>query len=93
LNAWALLAPAIGFGLGMGATLNALMASSMSQVRSDQAGAASGVVNTTVQLGTATGIALSGTVFFTRLGNGSAPATRARSPSASECWSWPLRLR
>ena len=38
---------------------------------------ASGLVNTTVQLGTATGIALFGTVFFTRLGNDDAyvPAT------------------
>jgi predicted MFS family arabinose efflux permease len=40
-----------------------------------QAGAASGLVNTTVQLGTATGIALFGTVFFSRLGSGFESAT------------------
>ena len=75
LNAWALLAPAVGFGLGMGAVLNSLSTTSMSEVRPDQEGSASGVVNTTVQLGTATGIALFGTVFFTRLGSGFVPAT------------------
>jgi len=75
LNAWALLAPAVGFGLGMGAVLNSLFTTSMSEIRPDQAGSASGVVNTTVQLGMATGIALFGTVFFARLGSGFVPAT------------------
>ncbi|MEV7093471.1 MFS transporter [Amycolatopsis sp. NPDC051045] len=75
LSGWALLVPVIAVGLGMGAALNSLFAASMARIRPEQAGAASGVVNTTVQLGTATGIALFGTVFFTRLGNGSASAT------------------
>ncbi|HEY4019966.1 MAG TPA: MFS transporter [Pseudonocardiaceae bacterium] len=76
LNSWALLAPLVGFGLGMGGTLGSLFTLSTSEVRPEQAGAASGLVNTTVQLGTATGVALFGTVFFTRLGNGAyAPAT------------------
>jgi EmrB/QacA subfamily drug resistance transporter len=75
LTAWSLLAPVVGFGLGMGAVLNALFTTSMSQIRPDQAGSASGAVNTTVQLGTATGIALSGTVFFARLDGGFVAAT------------------
>ena len=75
LRGWALLVPVVAVGLGMGAVLNALFAASMAEVPPDQAGAASGVVNTTVQLGTATGIALAGTVFFARLGSGSGPAT------------------
>jgi predicted MFS family arabinose efflux permease len=75
LAAWSLLAPVVGFGLGMGAVLNALFTTSMSQIRPDQAGSASGAVNTTVQLGTATGIALSGTVFFARLDGGFVAAT------------------
>lgn len=75
LNVWALLAPVIGFGLGMGAVLNSLFGVSMSEIQMQQAGAASGLVNTTVQLGTATGIALFGTVFFSRLGSGFESAT------------------
>ena len=71
LGAWALLPPLVGFGVGMGATFNSLFGLSTSEVWAEQAGAASGMVNTTVQLGTATGIALSGTVFFAELGNGS----------------------
>jgi MFS family permease len=75
LSGWALLLPVIAVGLGMGAVLNSLFAASMAGIRPEQAGAASGVVNTTVQLGTATGIALFGTVFFARLDSGSAAAT------------------
>jgi MFS family permease len=75
LSGWALVVPVIAVGLGLGAVLNSLFAASMAGIRPEQAGAASGVVNTTVQLGTATGIALFGTVFFTRLDSGSAAAT------------------
>ncbi|HEY3470449.1 MAG TPA: MFS transporter [Amycolatopsis sp.] len=75
LTGWVLLAPVIAVGLGMGAALNALFTASMSAIPPERAGAASGVVNTTVQLGTATGIALSGTVFFARLESGYAAAT------------------
>jgi predicted MFS family arabinose efflux permease len=75
LSGWALLAPVIGVGLGMGAVLNTLFGTAMAEIRPEQAGAASGVVNTTVQLGTATGIAVFGTVFFTRLDGGYESAT------------------
>ena len=75
LSPLALLGPLIGFGLGMGGTLGSLFTLSTSEVRPEQAGAASGLVNTTVQLGTATGIALFGTVFFARLGDGYPAAT------------------
>lgn len=75
LDARALAVPVVGFGLGVGGVLNSLFATSLSEVRPDQAGSASGVVNTTIQLGTATGIALFGTVFFAVLGAGFVPAT------------------
>jgi predicted MFS family arabinose efflux permease len=65
----------VGLGLGMGAALNALFATSMAQVRPEEAGAASGLLNTTVQLATATGVALFGTVFFAGLDNGFTAAT------------------
>jgi len=74
-SGWALVVPVIAVGLGMGAVLNSLFAASMARIGPERAGAASGVVNTTVQLGTATGIALFGTVFFARLDGGSASAT------------------
>jgi EmrB/QacA subfamily drug resistance transporter len=70
LNTWALLGPMVSFGLGMGGTLGSLFTLSTSEVQPEQAGAASGLVNTTVQLGSAAGIALFGTVFFAKLGNG-----------------------
>ncbi|HEY3479295.1 MAG TPA: MFS transporter, partial [Streptomyces sp.] len=75
LSGWTLLVPVIAVGLGLGGVLNTLFAASMAAVEPARAGAASGIVNTTVQLGTATGIALSGTVFFTRLDSGYPSAT------------------
>ncbi|WP_051792578.1 MFS transporter [Amycolatopsis jejuensis] len=75
LNALALLVPAIAFGLGMGAALGSLFGAYLAQVPPELAGSGSGVMNTTVQLGTATGIALFGTVYFGLLPHGSAAAT------------------
>jgi EmrB/QacA subfamily drug resistance transporter len=69
LHSVALIGPLVGFGIGMGGSLGSLFTQSTSEVRPELAGAASGLVNTTVQLGTATGIALFGTVFFAKLGN------------------------
>ena len=68
LDSTALIGPLIGFGIGLGGSLGSLFTMSTSEVRPELAGAASGLVNTTVQLGTATGIALFGTVFFAKLG-------------------------
>ncbi|GDY31054.1 MFS transporter [Gandjariella thermophila] len=77
LRGWVLIVPEVGFGVGIGAVLNSLFGTSMAEVKPYEAGSASGVVNTTVQLGTATGIALLGTVFFSRLGSGFVAATAA----------------
>ncbi|MBB4686775.1 MFS transporter [Amycolatopsis jiangsuensis] len=75
LDAWALLGPAVGFGLGMGVAMNSLIIRAMADVHPMRAGSASGLLNTTVQLGVATGIASFGTVFFARLPDGFEPAT------------------
>jgi EmrB/QacA subfamily drug resistance transporter len=75
LGPWELIAPGLAFGIGIGSLLNTLFTTALTQVRPDQAGAASGLVNTTVQLGTATGIALFGTIFFSRLPRGYVVAT------------------
>lgn len=55
-------------GLGVGIVVGPIVDLVLERVRHDDAGSASGVLNTADQLGVATGIALSGTVFFTRTG-------------------------
>ena len=67
LNVWETLGPIIFFSFGIGGVLNALFGTAMGQIQPQQAGAASGLVNTTAQLGQAMGIALFGTVFFALL--------------------------
>ncbi|HEX4443929.1 MAG TPA: MFS transporter [Galbitalea sp.] len=75
LSAGELLAPAVFLGLGMGMALSSLFGSYFRGVGPEQAGGASGVVNTTVQLGMASGIAVFGSVYFGNLGSGSSIAT------------------
>ncbi|MBM7791117.1 MFS transporter [Tenggerimyces flavus] len=77
LGSLALALPAVGLGLGMGTVLGSLMGASLSEVPARLAGSASGLVNTTMQLATATGIALFGTVFFGRLHGGDFTAATA----------------
>lgn len=77
LTPWDLIVPGLAFGIGIGSVLNTLFTTAVTQVRPEQAGAASGLVNTTVQLGTASGIALFGTIFFSRLPHGYISATTA----------------
>jgi len=67
LNVAELLGPIVLFSFGIGGVLNASFGTAMGQVQPQQAGAASGLVNTTAQLGQAAGTALSGTVFFSLL--------------------------
>jgi EmrB/QacA subfamily drug resistance transporter len=75
LTSWVLIVPAVAFGLGMGAALSSLFGSYFRQVPLERAGAGSGLVNTTVQLGTASGIAVFGSIYFGNLGLGSTVAT------------------
>jgi len=67
LNVWQMLGPIIFFSFAIGGVLNALFGTAFAQIRPQQAGAASGLVNTTAQVGQASGIALFGTVFFSLL--------------------------
>jgi MFS family permease len=67
LNVWHMLGPIIFFSFGIGGVLNALFGTAFAQIQPQQAGAASGLVNTTAQVGQASGIALFGTVFFSLL--------------------------
>ncbi|MBV6699175.1 MFS transporter [Kitasatospora aureofaciens] len=72
-------------GLGSGLTMPALTGAVLSGVRPERAGAASGVLATTQQFSTATGVAVLGAVFFTALGHHPAPAGYA---GAAELTAW-----
>jgi MFS family permease len=67
LHGWQLAPGLIVAGLGMSMVAATLLTIVLSRVPGDAAGSASGVVNTTVQLGIAAGVALIGTVFLSLL--------------------------
>jgi EmrB/QacA subfamily drug resistance transporter len=67
LTPWQLAAPIVIYGAGLGLGASSLMLITISRVDPTDAGAASGVVNTVVQLGVAAGPATIGTAFFGRL--------------------------
>ncbi|MEW2575300.1 MFS transporter [Streptomyces syringium] len=71
----AAVAPMILFGAGFGVIGAGLAGLTLSQVGHEDAGSASGLFNTAMQLGTALGIALSSVVFFTHAPAGSHGAT------------------
>lgn len=56
-------------GLGVGLVVGPIVDLVLERIRHEDAGSASGVLNTADQLGVATGIALAGTVFFSRTGD------------------------
>ncbi|MEU8952745.1 MFS transporter [Streptomyces sp. NPDC048518] len=79
---WQTMMPLIPMGLGMGMIIAPLTDIILSDVPHEYAGSASGLTNTTLQLGQAIGVALSSVVFFDRLGPGD-PTTQAhRMPHA-----------
>nr|WP_232541966.1 MFS transporter [Nocardia bovistercoris] len=71
-----LLLTGIGFGMIVAPTIDLLLG----QVPASEAGAASGLLNTGQQLGTALGVALVGVVFFTQLDHDSARGVEAVTP-------------
>jgi MFS family permease len=75
LSPWHMTLPILLFGGGLGVGASSLMLITLSGAGAADAGAASGVVNTTIQLGMAAGPATIGTVFFGRLPHGSVAAT------------------
>ena len=64
VDAWEIRPVMFAFGLGMGVTLPSLADAIIGQVRTAETGAASGVVNTGLQVGNAIGVALIGMVLF-----------------------------
>lgn len=67
LSPWQLVVPVVLFGAGLGLGASSLLVITLTGVDTADAGAASGVVNTIVQLGLAAGPATIGTAFFNRL--------------------------
>ena len=78
LTPWQLAVPVLLYGAGLGLGASSLMLITLTGAGAADAGAASGVVNTVVQLGLAAGPATIGTAFFGRLaaGVGFVEATR-----------------
>ena len=79
-------------GVGGGLAFPALMTLAMSSVRPEDSGLASGLVNTTQQVGGALGLAILASVAESRTGDATPPprwwtATAPRSPSRPRSWS------
>jgi EmrB/QacA subfamily drug resistance transporter len=80
LSTWKLAPPFVVFGIGLGmliATLNDLI---LTGVRNDDAGSATGVLNTAGQVAGAVGVAVIGLIFFGQLADRSDEATAAGVP-------------
>jgi EmrB/QacA subfamily drug resistance transporter len=75
LQLWQLIPSAVIFGIGLGMTMGKLVGTALQEVPAESAGSASGVINTVFQLGSATGIALIGSLYFERLHTGLPSAT------------------
>jgi EmrB/QacA subfamily drug resistance transporter len=79
LTGWDLAPATAIIGLGQGMALPSLIGAALSHVPPERAGAAAGILTTAQQFGVASGVAVIGAVFYTRLG-----VTRAGSVSAME---------
>jgi MFS family permease len=77
LTGWDLAPATAVIGLGQGMALPSLIGAALSHVPPERAGAAAGILTTAQQFGVASGVAVIGAVFYSRLG-----PTRASSVSA-----------
>ncbi|MFD5509942.1 MFS transporter [Streptomyces sp. NPDC059761] len=64
IGSWQMAAPLVVMGIGMGLIVAPLNDTILSQVPREHAGSASGLINTTGQMGNALGLALTSVVFF-----------------------------
>ena len=79
LTGWDLAPATAIIGLGQGMALPSLIGTALARVPPGRAGAAAGILTTAQQFGVASGVAVIGAVFYTRLG-----VTRASSVPAME---------
>lgn len=82
MTGWLLAAPLFVIGLGQGLGVSPLIGAALHDVPARDAGTASGVIQTLMQVGVAFGVAVIGLVFFTVLG----PATDPDSYSTAFTW-------
>ncbi len=80
VTTWDLVPGLAAAGLGLGAVIAPLADIVLAHVPQREAGSASGVFNTGLQLGNSIGIALIGVIFFALLGSQSAAAARTVAP-------------
>jgi EmrB/QacA subfamily drug resistance transporter len=80
VTTWELVPGLLAVGLGLGAVIAPLADIVLAHVPQRDAGSASGVFNTGLQLGNSIGIALIGVIFFALLGSQSAAAARTVAP-------------
>jgi hypothetical protein len=80
VTTWELVPGLVAAGLGLGAVIAPLADIVLARVPKQEAGSASGVFNTGLQLGNSIGIAVIGVIFFGMLGSQSGPAAAAVAP-------------
>ncbi len=80
VTTWELVPALAAAGLGLGAVIAPLADIVLSRVPTQEAGSASGVFNTGLQLGNSIGIALIGVIFFGLLGSQAGPAAATVAP-------------
>jgi EmrB/QacA subfamily drug resistance transporter len=80
VTTWELAPGLVAAGLGLGAVIAPLADIVLARVPKQEAGSASGVFNTGLQLGNSIGIAVIGVIFFGMLGSQSGPAATAVAP-------------
>jgi len=81
VTTWELVPGLVGAGLGLGAVIAPLADIVLDRVPHQDAGSASGVFNTGLQLGNSIGIAVIGVIFFALLGSQSGPAASTVAPT------------
>ena len=81
---WALLGPAVAVvGLGMGVSMPTMMRAIVERMEPRHAGLVGGIVNSTLQVSAAVGIAVLGGLFYTVIGAHAIPATVTRAFSVT----------
>src|SRR5499427_3891641 len=81
VTTWELVPGLVAAGLGLGAVIAPLADIVLDRVPHQDAGSASGVFNTGLQLGNSIGIAVIGVIFFGIIGSQSGPAASAVAPA------------
>ena len=91
LSGWDLTPALFVMGIGQGLGMSPLVGTVLGGIRSEDAGAASGVLSTSIQVGTALGVATVGLVFFAILGVGqSAGAGGSEATAYVRAFAWTL---